>query len=348
MCKSSKITALLLVIFVFCVLISSLSICYSAVVKPPERKPVQTVVVGSYGGYWGLNAYFINLLSKYFTVDQMKSIDKQIQKISGILEKPYNYCTENHSSYGSAGYYYRPETGTWDFAGSVGVGKHYSELYDKCFYIDAETAEVKAMGSSRELMSNPQSLSAAVGKEVNIKGQEYKIVGARNWSPIILDLDGDGKVSVARGIWTPHAPEFYQDRTCLFDLTGDGEVEFCEWTFPKDGLLAMPEPDGEVKDATNLFGTAGGYRDGFFKMALVLDKNQDGWVDEEEMKGLLIWVDANGNGLAEKDELKPIETYGIARISVHHKNFVSEFYYKDGRKATVWDWWPSGYELKKI
>jgi len=311
--------------------------------RAPQKVSSDVVAVGSYNGYWGLNGYFINLLSQYFSMEQMQSIDAQIQQLAGIQGYGYNYNGEQ--SYGGYGYVYSPDNGgSWTYYGGGLVGMHYSELVDLGFYIDVNSAKVvSTFTSTRDASGGYASL---IGRKLTMGRNEYTVVGARNWSPIVLDLDSNKIIDSTRNIWTPHAPRFFQERTAFFDITGDGSIEYIEWLGDKDGLLVKAGSDGTVTDANNLFGTAGGYRDGYEKMAEVLDLDKNGWVEGNELEGLCIWRDGNRNAKCEPSELISLQAVGIEKISTSHKNFQS-VYMMNGREYTTWDWWPTGFELMK-
>lgn len=333
---------ILLGITIALITVLTFSACFAAVgdLERKEEKTEKTVIaVGSYGGYWGLNDWFKGLLSKYFTLEQMQSIDKQIQDLAGITNYRYNYNIEPGS-----GYYYDPETDSWRFRGGR-AGKHYGVLYDKGFLIDIETGEVNLTFSSRQLAQGA-NFARLVGKKFELQGITYQIVGGRNWSPIVLDLDRNDTIDTNRNMWTPHAPAFFDERTAFFDLTGDERPEYCEWLGQKDGLLVKPNPDGTLSGADNLFGTAGGYANGYEKMALTLDKDENGLVEGDELEGLYVWKDENGNAVCEKTELIPVQSLGIERISTSHKNFKSTCY-RNGTSISTWDWWPTGFEVMK-
>lgn len=174
----------------------------------------------------------------------------------------------------------------------------------------------------------------------------FFVGAAYNSSPIIIDLDVTGTPDTNRKVWVPHAPKFFHERVAIFDITGDDIKEFCEWLGPNDGLLVLPEPDGTVKNANNLFGTAGGYTDGYEKMAIVLDLDRNGWVEKDELNGLFLWRDLNTNARVDKGEMKTVQSYGIEKISVRHKNFQSVCYMK-GKKVKIWDWWPACYNIMR-
>ncbi len=178
---------------------------------------------------------------------------------------------------------------------------------------------------------------------------KYVIVAnVYDYSPLVLDLDDNGKIDTAFNDWQPHSPKFYVGFAKFFDITGDGNVDFTEWIAkdPKDGLLVMPDKDGKVETALQLFGTAGGYTDGYEKLSLVCDKDKNGWVEGKELEGLAIWVDENNNAKCEPNELKSLSEYGIVKISTKHHNFVSEYVTSDGKTHKMWDWWPAVKEVR--
>ena len=46
-----------------------------------------------------------------------------------------------------------------------------------------------------------------------------------------------------------------------------------------------------------------------------LDDNRDGELRGKELAGLALWHDANGNGISEPGEVKPLSEYGIIALS---------------------------------
>ena len=131
------------------------------------------------------------------------------------------------------------------------------------------------------------------------------------------------------------------------DFFGDGFEIAMEWVGPQDGLLVAPKADGSV-DMSCLFGTAGGYENGYEKLSLY-DKNGDMKVNGEELNDLAIWQDANGNGIADAGEVKSVKSLGITSINVefNKENFVSSFE-RNGQTYKMWDWWPNAVELVKL
>ena len=169
-------------------------------------------------------------------------------------------------------------------------------------------------------------------------------------SPLILDLDKNGKVDTAMNRWMPHAPKFYVQYAKYFDITGDGVEDFTEWVAknPSDGLLAVPDKNGKVRNALQLFGTAGGYIDGYEKLSLHFDLDGNGWVEGKELEGLKIWIDSNNDAVCQDSELRELREFDVKRICTRHKDYVSKYETKNGEIHTMWDWWPAAAETRKV
>jgi len=177
----------------------------------------------------------------------------------------------------------------------------------------------------------------------------YTLIAGACESPIILDVDNNDKVDVTKNEWRPHYPALNVNSVRKFDMTGDGEEDFTEWmsASPNDALLCIPE-DGRVESALQLFGTAGGYVDGYEKLSIVCDKDNNGWVEGEELKGLMLWKDANNNAICESGELMTLDECGVTAISTQHKDFKSTYKAADGHVKATWDWWPTLAEMRRF
>ncbi len=146
-------------------------------------------------------------------------------------------------------------------------------------------------------------------------------------SPIMLDLNGDGKLGTT-GVST--AKERIDDqvgRTVSFDIDGDGTKDEIEWmSGDGDGMLVDDRDggatgamltDGEI-DGKRLFGDQGGkYANGYEKLK-ALDKDGDGKIAGAELDGLKVWID-DGDAKLEGGELKTLRELGITEISVQMK-----------------------------
>ena len=171
-------------------------------------------------------------------------------------------------------------------------------------------------------------------------GMQLEVVAFVSVSPIVIDLDGNDKLDVDRSVWVPHPDRFNIDRAKMFDINGDGDKDLTEWLGPNDGLLVAPVDEVKVMGGRELFGTAMGFIDGYQKLALLRDTNNDGAISGTELEGLKVWVDKNQNANCEEDELIPVSKLGITSISAEHDNFKSTCE-MNGKTTTTWDWWPT-------
>ena len=136
-------------------------------------------------------------------------------------------------------------------------------------------------------------------------------------SPILIDLDrnqfhlGGGPVS--------------------FDLDGEGALGPWTWTDPneEDAFLALDrDGSGTIDDGTELFGDHTPLADGttalngYIPLAefdeAALGGNGDTVIDAQDWiyDGLLVWLDANGNGVSEQAELRTLAQAGVLEIDL--------------------------------
>lgn len=180
---------------------------------------------------------------------------------------------------------------------------------------------------------------------------KYKVQAEVVQSPIVLDLDGNNEIDTFLKNHNPQNvdPKYYSRMKFIeFDIKGNGLNSLVEWLGPRDGFLIAPSEKtfktGEVT-GNELFGTAGGYLDGFHKLSLY-DKNKDNKLTGEELNDLYVWQDLNSNGKAEKAELKKLSELGITEIGLTHKNYES-YYIRNGKKYKLWDYWPITLDVMK-
>ena len=174
----------------------------------------------------------------------------------------------------------------------------------------------------------------------------YIETATKTISPLVLDIAGTGKIQASNGQHMPNH-DVVKTNNIIADFFGDGFEIAMEWVGPQDGLLVAPKVDGSV-DMSCLFGTAGSYENGYEKLS-TFDKNEDDKITGEELSGLSIWQDANGNGIAEANEVKTVKSLGITSInlSFNKDNFTSSFE-RNGKTYKMWDWWPNAVELIKV
>lgn len=161
--------------------------------------------------------------------------------------------------------------------------------------------------------------------------------GCNSTSPIVLDLNGNGKPDLYDTNWRSDR-KFRPKGAVVFDIDGDGKVELVEWMHPnKDGLLCVDKnSDAWISGQKELFGNEGKYQNGYQKLAATLDTNRDGVVTGKELAPLKIWID-NGDAKSTPEELHTPAELGITHIGVKDDDLVS-FFTQNGQDRKTWDW----------
>ncbi len=151
---------------------------------------------------------------------------------------------------------------------------------------------------------------------------------------------GNGAPSVPGGRWIEQdGRKLYVDKdgTVQGELkrTGAGGKEEYHWgkqeTREKtewlakdggDGLLVWDvNKDGKITSSKELFSEFDidgkkRFANGYEKLAFHFDKDGDGLVQGEELKGLQIWKDANADGKVDSGELRELSEFGITSLNV--------------------------------
>lgn len=104
-----------------------------------------------------------------------------------------------------------------------------------------------------------------------------------------------------------------------FDADGSGLKRRWTWVAPgKAGWLVYdPRATGRVTSGLQLFGSVTFWmfwEDGYQALS-ALDDNGDGVLTGRELAGLAIWHDANGDGVCDPGEVRPLAEYGIVSLS---------------------------------
>jgi tetratricopeptide (TPR) repeat protein len=111
-----------------------------------------------------------------------------------------------------------------------------------------------------------------------------------------------------------------EDRSAkvLFDADGSGLRKRWTWITPQAGWLVFdPQGQGEITSALQMFGSVGFWLfwDNGYQALASLDDDHDGVLTGKELAGLALWQDANGNGLSEPGEVRPLSSHGIVGLS---------------------------------
>ncbi|WP_316199208.1 beta strand repeat-containing protein [Bradyrhizobium sp. SZCCHNS2002] len=127
--------------------------------------------------------------------------------------------------------------------------------------------------------------------------------------PIVLDLS-----SGATGVELTAI----DDSSAYFDLHGTGTPVHTGWVGANTGILVNPNPDGSITNISNLFGNSS--TDGFTALQSI-DSNQDGVINSSDsaFSSLKVWLDSNGNGVADSGELYSLSSLNITSIGLNSK-----------------------------
>ncbi len=138
--------------------------------------------------------------------------------------------------------------------------------------------------------------------------------------PLVLDLAGNG-----------FSPTTVKDGA-HFDLDQNGFAEKMNWISGDDALLAIDKNrDGKINNGNEVFGDRthlknGEFAKNGFEALKEYDSNNDGVIDEKDIdfNTLLIWKDADGNGISGNGELVSLKDAGIASINLSYQNVGKE------------------------
>jgi hypothetical protein len=175
--------------------------------------------------------------------------------------------------------------------------------------------------------------------------------GLCDYSPIVLDLDGDGVrlSSVTEGV--------------RFDLEESGRAVRTAWPVGGDALLVWDrDADGRIASGAELFGQSwsdlgGRWASGFAALAALDDPmrggNANGRIDAGDLAfaELRVWVDADRDGATDPGELRTLDDAGIAALPLAHEQsrmhdafgnglrLVGAYERADGSTAAMVDVW---------
>lgn len=219
---------------------------------------------------------------------------------------------------------------------------------------DLERAQARGLGVKQKKdgfqVKDPGAPKGSQVQEFNAQGQMVD-----SHSPILLDMDGNGRPDVHNGEWRPHAEAGDQGaHKVMFDITGSGEKKLTEWVGGNDPLLLKLsnqqiqsfQQNGRLEvSGRELMGDEGGkYADGYQKMSAVADANGDGQVNGAELNDMFLWYDKNRNGALESGELVQSQRGGVQSINTRQNgDYSSDFTLTNGRSAKTWDWWPNSF-----
>ncbi len=109
-----------------------------------------------------------------------------------------------------------------------------------------------------------------------------------------------------------------RNASVVFDADGTGLQKKWTWINANAAWLVHdPKRSGKVTSALQMFGgvTFWLFWDTGYDALASLDDNGDGVIAGKELDGLSLWHDANGNGLCDPGEVKPLSEHGIVSLS---------------------------------
>ncbi|GAO52969.1 alkaline phosphatase [Novosphingobium sp. MD-1] len=182
---------------------------------------------------------------------------------------------------------------------------------------EMKASKYRLVGGSGAVHVTPRSargvLSADAGQ---IAGAALLSFGDRQFgmlSTILLDIDSDGlearKASKSRA---------------MFDMDGNGIADDTGWMTGGDGMLVIDrDGDGMITDPSEIsfLSEKTGAQSAWEGLA-VLDNNKDSKLTSADARfgELKVWVDRDGNGISQADEIKSLADLGIAEIGLGKSN----------------------------
>ena len=108
------------------------------------------------------------------------------------------------------------------------------------------------------------------------------------------------------------------DATVTFDADGAGLQRRWTWITPRAGWLVYdPDRKGTITSALQWFGSVTFWlfwNNGYEALAS-LDDDRDGELKGRELRYLAVWHDADGDGISDPGEVRPLAHYGITSLS---------------------------------
>jgi len=133
-----------------------------------------------------------------------------------------------------------------------------------------------------------------------------------------------------------------------FDLDGSGHNAEWGWITPSAGWLVYdPTGEGNITSGLQMFGAVTfwiSWQNGYHALA-ALDDNGDGILNGNELNGLAIWHDTNGNGISEAGEVRTLNKWNISSLSCQFETHSSGIpfspqgvHFKNGNVRPSYDW----------
>ncbi|WP_339762778.1 Ig-like domain-containing protein, partial [uncultured Hoeflea sp.] len=167
-----------------------------------------------------------------------------------------------------------------------------------------ETYSISGTGTKSVSISNVKTITLENNGTNSII--DNLVLSSNATDPIVLDLNGDGVDLSA---------------TAAFDIDADGDLDQIGWTGPEDGVLAVDlDGSGAIENGSELFSEVfgGGSHANSLEALRTFDSNGDGVIDAQDAAydDILVWQDANSDGVSQAGELQTLAERGIASLDL--------------------------------
>ncbi len=140
-----------------------------------------------------------------------------------------------------------------------------------------------------------------------------------------------------------------EERSVSFRLADEPSLKYHPWISAESGwLVFMHQKKDNINCASDLIGKFAFrlmWRDGY-EVLQALDDNGDGILKGNELSNLFLWCDKNKNGRSDRDEIKPVSSFGITALScgpAHESDGTlvcpGGVVFSNGQKNATYDWY---------
>lgn len=163
------------------------------------------------------------------------------------------------------------------------------------------------------LKARPYAAKTDEVKQVTAALQSLR-AGGRAVTPIIFAMPQTGPAGLPQEV----GDLLDSSKRVAFDLAGDDVAR--TWPWLKDGTALLvwdPRGTGNITSGRHLFGSATwwiSFRNGYEALSL-LDDNRDGKLAGDEMRGIAVWIDRNGDAVSQPGEVISLQQANIREIA---------------------------------